>query len=380
MTQEVLKEMLSPHVCDDVQSNRAWKRAWEIGFPTRKNESFKKHDLASLLVQRSKSNHPLKVREEKIDGVTMLTLKEAKASHEVFLQNISSKAIDRETNLFCMLNEACCDDGLFFHVTKDLEKPIWIDDVVEQEGSIFLRKIVIFVARGKRADFVLQRKLLPNVSCNCVVEVILEHGAHCRMIDLDLEGNEDASSMMHVRAQVKQDAHFAHYSATKGGALTRSDFYVELLGEYSEVDLQGVWMLDQKRTSHTEIRIEHKAPNTRSNQHYKGVLKDKSRSTFDGKIYVESIAQKTEAYQLNNNLVLDLGAAAFSKPNLEIFADDVKASHGATITELNDDEIFYLMTRGINKREAKELLTKGFTDAIVNQFFDEEARRIVNGI
>lgn len=380
MTHEALKEKLEPHLLTDIQGKRAWERAWEIGFPTKKTESYKKHDLQALLQEREKFNAPLELRGELPKGVTCLEMSQARQSHEIFLQNLSQKALARETTLFPLINEALCEDGLFFHVTKDADAPIWIDDVIENSSAIMLRKIVIYVSKGRHVDFVLQRKLLSNVSSNFVIEVVLDKGAHARIIDLSLKGAEDSCSMMHIRAQVKEEAHFAHYSATNGGALYRTDFHVELLGERSEADLRGVWMLDQKRTSHIDIRIEHKAENTRSNQHFKGILKDKSRSTFDGKIYVESQAQKTEAYQLNNNLILDNGATAFSKPNLEIFADDVKASHGATITELNEDEIFYLRTRGIGKKQAKELLTKGFTDAIVNQFFNEEAKRIVHGL
>ena len=374
MSEKALKELLEPHLCRQMQSKRAWRRAWEIGFPTRKTESFKKHDLASLLHDREKSDAPLSIDGELPSGVTMLSYKEAKNSHEVFLQNLSEKSIRRETSIFPMLNEACSEEGLFFHVTSDIKNPIRIEDLAKEEGVISFRKIVIFVARGKKVDFVLERKVFEKVSHNLVIEVILESGAHCRMIDLEIKGSDTACSMVHVRAQVKQDAHFAHYSATRGGLMSRTDYHVELLGEGSETDLRGVWSLDKKRTAHTEIRIEHKAPHTRSNQHFKGVLKGKSRSTFDGKIYVESEAQKTEAYQLNNNLILDEGAAAFAKPNLEIFADDVKATHGATITELSDEEIFYLTTRGIDTRHAKELLTKGFTAAIVNQFFDARAK------
>lgn len=380
MTDTAFKSMMEPFVLDNMTSKRAWEKAWEIGLPTKKTESFKRHNVQSIFSDGLRSNQTLVLKEILPQGVRSMPFKQAKDEYAVFLQNISSKFLQKEKNIFPILNEACCDNGLFFHVTSNVQEPVWIEDLVTTSGSISLKRMVIYVAKGKSIDLVLKRKYTGKVNSNFLIDVVVEDGGSCRMIDLNLEGSSEACSMMHVRAQVKKGAVFRHYFANRGGAMCRMDLFAELLGERSEVDLQGVWLLKDKLSSHTEIRIEHKAPNTRSNQHYKGVLKDKSLSTFEGKIYIEPQAQKTEAYQLNNNLILDNGACAFSKPNLEIFADDVKASHGATITELNEDEIFYLRTRGINTKRAKDLLTAGFTKAIVARFFDKQAKRDVYDI
>ena len=125
-------------------------------------------------------------------------------------------------------------------------------------------------------------------------------------------------------------------------------------------------MLKDKREAHVNVRVEHLAPHCRSNQLFKGVLTDFSRSSFEGKIYVDQIAQKTEAFQLNSNLLLSDRAHADSKPNLEIFADDVKASHGATVGQLNAEELFYMKTRGITQEEASNLLVFGFAQEILD--------------
>ena len=398
MNPDFYKELLQGSLLKEDISKRAWDKAWEIGLPTKKTESFKKHNLdsiyANLVVQQVKeplmnlkseiaeeeNDSALTLRDEIPEGVQFLTMEEAKRSYGVFLSNRLSKLIKSAKNIFPMLNEACCNEGKFFYVSKRVEAPVWLDDIIYANRSISMRRVVIYVAKGASCDFILHRKMLGRANANSLIDVVVEDGATCQMIELDVEGSCDACSMSHVRAQVKRDGLFRHFSASKGGALSRSDFHVELVGEGSEVDLQGVWNLDEKRRSHTDITIEHKAPNTKSNQHYKGVLRDKSQSTFEGKIIVDPIAQKTLAYQLNNNLILDNGASAFSKPNLEIFADDVKASHGATVTQLNEEELFYLQARGINSQKAKELLTYGFTKAILNRFFNDDARRIANGI
>ncbi|MCB1106650.1 MAG: SufD family Fe-S cluster assembly protein, partial [Chlamydiia bacterium] len=133
-----------------------------------------------------------------------------------------------------------------------------------------------------------------------------------------------------------------------------------LEGEKSSVDLKGLSIASKKDEVHHFISVCHLAPNCRSSQHYKTALMGRARSSFEGKIFVEKEAQKTEAYQLNNHLLLSPKAQAHSKPNLEIKADDVKASHGATCSRPKEDELFYLQTRGLSKEEAMWHLARGF--------------------
>ena len=141
----------------------------------------------------------------------------------------------------------------------------------------------------------------------------------------------------------------------------------QLNGENSEADLKGLWILREHQHAHAHILIEHMAPRTRSMQLFKGVLLDASQSSFEGKIMVQREAQKTEAYQLNNNLILGKAAIAHSKPNLEIFADDVKASHGATVSRPDDAQLLYLKSRGILEETAQQLLMTGFYKEILDQ-------------
>jgi Fe-S cluster assembly protein SufD len=125
-------------------------------------------------------------------------------------------------------------------------------------------------------------------------------------------------------------------------------------------------MLNEKRESHIHVLIDHQAPNCRSFQLYKGVVNDFSRSSFEGKILVRQAAQKTDAFQLNNNLLLSDRAHADSKPNLEIFADDVKASHGATVGQLDEEQLFYMQTRGFSKAEAQNMLVYSFSKELLD--------------
>ena len=125
-------------------------------------------------------------------------------------------------------------------------------------------------------------------------------------------------------------------------------------------------MLDEKQEAHTHVLVDHQAPSCQSNQFFKGVLTDLARSSFEGKIYVRREAQKTMAYQLNRNLLLSERANADSKPNLEIFADDVKASHGATIGQLDEEQLFYLRTRGYSQEEARNILVYAYVKEVLD--------------
>jgi Fe-S cluster assembly protein SufD len=169
-----------------------------------------------------------------------------------------------------------------------------------------------------------------------------------------------------------------HLSVTQGPRLTRHSLRAVLNGENSDALLQGLWHLKGLSQAHTHVEVEHAAPSARSLQKFKGILNDHSQSSFEGKIFVRPIAQKTEAYQLNNNLLLGDHSIAYAKPNLEIFADDVKASHGATMAQLDEEQLFYLKSRGITETDAKALLIDGFRHEMIDQITIPSVRESLN--
>jgi Fe-S cluster assembly protein SufD len=190
-------------------------------------------------------------------------------------------------------------------------------------------------------------------------EISLEDGASLDLLNL-VEVDFASWYTESTRVTLKKDARLNALSFTLGAKTVRQSYRIYLKGENSEAALKGLWMLSKNRTAHTHAIVEHAAPRTRSMQLFKGILCEASQSSFEGKIFVRPEAQKTEAYQLNHNLILSQGAVANSKPNLEIFADDVKASHGATVSQPDPDQLFYLSTRGIDSCQAKRLLINGF--------------------
>jgi Fe-S cluster assembly protein SufD len=200
---------------------------------------------------------------------------------------------------------------------------------------------------------------------NQVSEFVIDEGAHVHYTQVLCDEHPQAWHLDAVRATLKRDSTLKTVCVTEGSTTVRTDYKIALTGENAEALLNGVCMLSDKREAHAHIFMEHQAPFCRSFQLFKSVLNDFSRSSFEGKIMVRQAAQKTEAFQLNNNLVLNDHAHADSKPNLEIFADDVKASHGATVGQLDADQLFYMKTRGFSDAEAKNLLVYGFCEQVI---------------
>ncbi len=154
-----------------------------------------------------------------------------------------------------------------------------------------------------------------------------------------------------------------------GSISLKQDFYVSLSGENAQCELKGINVLSKNLQSHVNVHMEHSAPHCLSNQLFKNVVSDAGKTSFEGKIFVHSKAQKTCAYQLNNNLLIGKKALSYSKPNLEIFADDVKASHGATVAQLDSEHLYYLRSRGLTLPRARQLLIKGFISEIIDEAF-----------
>ena len=182
-----------------------------------------------------------------------------------------------------------------------------------------------------------------------------------------------------TRVHLKRNARFNSANSYSGSVLVHSHFEVRLEEEGAEVTLNGVSVLKGKEQVHSFIRIHHEAPQCASHQHFKNVINDEGRSSFDGTVIVNEGAQLTNANQLINNLMLSDDCHADNKPNLMIFADDVKCAHGATIGQIDEDQLFYLQTRGLSKKFAKELLTRSFAESIVQTIqFPEVVKELSN--
>jgi Fe-S cluster assembly protein SufD len=199
---------------------------------------------------------------------------------------------------------------------------------------------------------------------NSVSEIILEENS---VVDYYKVQNEE-DSVFHInRMQVilNRSSVFTSLTVTMGGEIIRNDLNAELVAENSECHFLGFYLADGNRLLDNHTLIDHAKPHCHSNEFYKGILEGKSRAVFNGKVIVRKDAQKTLAYQSNKNLLLSKEAKINTKPQLEIFADDVKCSHGATVGQLDEQSLFYLQSRGITKEKAKSMLIKAFANDIL---------------
>ncbi len=270
-----------------------------------------------------------------------------------------------ESNAFTALNAAFAQDGAVVRIARDVEvaRPIhllFITDAAAARAMAHPRNIVV-VERNATAT-VIETYASATDSMyftNAVTEVTLGEGSTLRHYKMQRE----AASAYHVGSiEVRQsrDSHYVSFSLATGGELSRTNVYTTLDGEGSGATLNGLYMLDGEQHCDHQTQIIHAQPNTFSRELYKGILDGRSHGVFNGKVYVRPIAQKTDGKQTNNTLLLSDTAHVDTKPQLEIFADDVKCTHGATVGQIDKAALFYLKSRGIANRLARRLLTYAF--------------------
>ncbi len=379
-----------------------WQRLSEIGLPTKSHEAFRYVPLREFYLSSFKKGEVEEIDKALfagdilpecahshivfIDGrfspewsdvsalppqTVLLPLDAALRTHGSFLQSHLTRFLKEEKDPFAFANFALHPKGIFVYLPPKIEMAHPVQCLYIATGDephLIAPRLHIALGPQSSMRLIVTSKQLRGDAPHFIVpmtEISLEDGA-----SLDILNLIDTMPAWHfetMRAVLKKNARLNSLSVTFGGKAVRQSYRVQLKGENSEANLNGLWMLERNRTAHTHAIVEHEAPHTRSMQHFKGVLGGHSQSSFEGKILVRPEAQKTEAYQLNNNLILSPGAIANSKPNLEVFADDVKASHGATVSQLDDDQLFYLRARGIDTSLARRLLIGGFCREMIGK-------------
>lgn len=382
---------------------KAWDHFLALGLPTRKDEVFRyvrlnyffadKYEAArtteiavgdiephilpecqnSVLVFVNGHFNPLLSRTASLPKKAVVApLAEAMGTFGGFLNNQFGKAIKEETDPFAAINTALHPNGLFLYFPPKTiaETPIQLLNVIDPQGSsmLIMPRLQMFAGAQSELKLVSTQVRLSDGKYvfNMVADTALEDDAHVKYTQVACGVPDNVWHFDAVRVTLKRNSTFKSFCVTDGSTTVRHDYRAILMGENADVHLNGIWMLGDKNEAHAHILIDHQAPNCRSMQMFKGVLSDSSRSSFEGKILVRQAAQKTEAFQLNNNLLLSDGAHADSKPNLEIFADDVKASHGATFGQLDQEHIFYMKTRGFTEAQAKSILVYGFCREVID--------------
>ncbi|HEY2434513.1 MAG TPA: Fe-S cluster assembly protein SufD [Vicinamibacterales bacterium] len=304
-------------------------------------------------------------------GVHAGSLAAALKDHADVVQRYFGQLADLNTRSFTALNTAFVDDGAFVHVPEhvSLETPIHIVFVTGAEGSHVMAhpRTLIVAAAGAQATVIESYIGAPGDTyfTNAVSEVFVGENAGIEHYKVQQEST-DAFHMAALHAHTSRSARFSSHSFSLGGRIVRNDAGVILDGEGGDCTLNGLYLADRDRLVDNHTTIDHAKAHCGSHEVYKGILGGSARAVFNGKIIVRQDAQKTDAKQTNRALLLTDGATINTKPQLEIFADDVKCTHGAAIGQLDEDAIFYLRARGLSYDEARDMLIHAFAGQVLD--------------
>jgi len=308
-------------------------------------------------------------------SISVLSLESAQLRFRQYLQGRMEKTLKEEQDPFAALNGAMQDKGALLYIPPSMHvaSPIQCLNVICTDQEVPFALFPRFqVVMGMHSEATLVFTIVSSTQTstywlNPFTDIALEEGAHLNYLGVHAAESKvwqfDA-----LRATLKKNSLLKGTTFTQGAKTVRQDIRVFLQQEGAEVSLKGLSLLNGYNQSHTHILIDHQAPHCHSSQLFKSMLNDQSQASFEGKILVRQQAQKTQAYQLSSSLLLGEHAHTHSKPNLEIFADDVKASHGATVSQLDPNQLFYLRARGLTLKEAQRLLVLGFCQDVMQHF------------
>ena len=282
--------------------------------------------------------------------------------------------------LFTAMNTAAPTDGLILLVTKgvEVERPIHVLHITTGERQLIQPRDLFMLHEGAEAEVIVEHIALdtPEAFVNSVRECVVGEGARLTIHKLQHEVTGAANiSFEGVRVEAK--GHFSISTTTLDGALIRNEVKVSLAGPEAHAELNGVYLLNGTTHCDNHTYIGHDVPDCTSDELYKGIVAGKGTSVFNGKVYVKQDAQRTRAYQSNANILLGDDAKVYTKPELEIYADDVKCSHGCTIGRLDEKGLFYLRSRGVSEAEARKLMAHAFITEVVERVQNEDWKAVL---
>ncbi|MEI6892607.1 MAG: Fe-S cluster assembly protein SufD [Pontiella sp.] len=284
---------------------------------------------------------------------------------------------------FVSSNTAFFADGAFIEVSDGvkMETPIHLIYLADVDGAAF--HIRNFISAGKDAAVTVVEEYIGQSGTtywtNVVTEAFIGDGGFVDHYKIQRE-SESSYHFQTLEARLGKEAIFSNHAITLGSALGRNDIRVKLNGEEGKAICNGLYLLKGKQHFDTHIFMDHAVPKCNSHELYKGILDDKARSVFCGRILVQPHAQQTDAIQSNGNLLLSRGAKVHTLPQLEIYADDVKCTHGATIGQLDEAGLYYLQTRGIDPVKGHAMLTFAFANEVLDEVKCKPAKAYIEGL
>ena len=319
------------------------------------------------------------------NGVTLLPLIEGLDVFEQELRKLIT-AIDTAGTgrMFAALNTAFLQQGLVIHVGKHIKAgTLHLRWAFSEEGAAGLGNTRVFVLleEGAQLDIVEQFESVAGFfgSLNIIMQADLGPDSSLVQTRIIRESDE-AVLLTSTQAEQSAGSSYQYNGFDLGGGLVRHELHSRLAGEGAESGFDGAFVLDRKQHVDNHINVDHAAPGCRSSQFFRGVLGDRSRGVFNGKALIRAGSDDSVVHQSNANLLLSRLAEIDTKPELEIYADEVEASHGATVGQLDEDAVFYLRTRGLSDARARRLLTTAFCRAVTDRLADRELAERLSGL
>ncbi len=312
-------------------------------------------------------------------GVIFTDIRTAAREHPELLKKLIGQIVKPEDGKFAALASALAGNGVLLYVPKNVEVETPLHSVLWGPGAdlAHFSHLIVHVEDGASVTYV-HEAASPNETGHAmhagIVEIHVGQDAKLRFVELQSWGRH-VWNFSHERARVERGGNLDWIFGAVGSRLTKNFSDLDLAGEGSQGRMSGFYFTDGTQHLDHDTQQNHLAPHTISDLLFKGALKGKSRSVWQGMIYVAPGAQKTDGYQANRNLVLDDQARADSIPGLEILADDVRCTHGATVGKLEQEPLFYLKSRGIPQKEAEQLVVEGFFDPIMQRIPFEGVRK-----
>lgn len=380
-------------------SEKAFATLEQLDFPTKRHEEWKYTTLDRVLKKEPKvPGWSTDFDDAWIDAAqipdldaTQIVLHNGKLhSNEALPEGVSLSSVVKgakaddwkradDQDIFENINKAFSFDQISINIASGtvVEKPIYLINILDASHDAVLAQRNFSVTIGKSANATIIEKQVTigsNTSLsNSISQIAVEANAQLHHIVLQNDATQ-ASQVARTYVSQKRDSRYSNYTYSISGEIIRNNVTIELDEEHTEGNLYGLYLLSGKEHVDNHTLVDHKVPNCESNELYKGVLKDQSIGVFNGKVYVRQDAQKTNAYQQNRNLLLSDEATINTKPQLEIWADDVKCSHGCTVGQLDNDQLFYLKSRGIDGDAARSLMVYAFASEIVERVPVESVR------
>lgn len=301
---------------------------------------------------------------------SVVRFSQVNTAQQSLIEKHLGKIVEGERHLFATLNNAWLDDGVLIHVPRNqqLEKPVYIVNVMT--GAVVSnQRVLVVLEESSQAEIIEHYFSGENAQkgfANSLTEIHLGDNASLHHYRLNLE-EEQAQHIGAVHVDLQRNARLRGFALALGSSLMRIDYQLNHRGSGAELDLQGIYLPRNQQMVDYHTNVCHWVPHCKSNEVFRGIVSDSAQAIFNGRIYIHQDAQETLAELSNKNLLTSNKAEVNTKPELEIYADDVKCAHGATISQLNANARYYLQSRGLSRAEADVMLSFGFINELLEQ-------------